>query len=226
MALGKSIASNPSPSLLCLLFYALTKQQGIVCAFLSLIPSQIRERNPYESSNAYQIPLPRLHNQSPTQCKTQSITKRAGLSRESCFCRARSSQPTTLDQLPCFNPQSSMHLPLLCIHSLSLCTRLFLGPFGSDAQPTLRNSSVYPLCANPDPLLLLSLLILEARVLRRILYSCYPSFTLTCRILFLVLSTNLIACALTAVVLTLGWRERECFYRAIFASRSCRERGV
>ena len=110
MALGKSIASNPSPSLLCLLFYALTKQQGIVCAFLSLIPSQIRERNPYEH------PLPRLHNQSPTQCKTQSITKRAGLSRESCLdcrvldCRARDrlNLRTSLDQLPCFNYKSSI----------------------------------------------------------------------------------------------------------------------
>ncbi len=134
MALGKSIASNPSPSLLCLLFYALTKQQGIVCAFLSLIPSQIRERNPYEH------PLPRLHNQSPTQCKTQSITKRAGLSRESCLdcrvldCRARDRLNQQLwINYPALttNPQSSMHLPLLCIHSLPLCIRLFLGPYSS-----------------------------------------------------------------------------------------------
>jgi hypothetical protein len=92
----------------------------------------------------------------------------------------------------------------VCIHSSTLA---ILVDTGSKSSPA-------------DPLLLLSLLILEARVLRRILYSCYPSFTLTCRIL--VLSTNLIACAFTAVVLTLGWRERECFYRAMFSSRSCR----
>jgi hypothetical protein len=106
----QSVSVSPLPALLC----SDQAARNCLCFSLSNPQSDQGAKSVRVQQCVLEIPLPRLHNQSPTQCKTQSITKRAGLSRESCLdcrvldCRARSSQPTTLDQLPCFNYKSSI----------------------------------------------------------------------------------------------------------------------